>query len=249
MTSSHPLRPSYDPDSRWFALVLTYVPDHAIASVRETLGTETTVYPALVARRLTSQEAETAAAQLRALGAVVEIWDETPPLPEGSTTLSDPERVLISSQLPNTFVIIIRAGDKKIQLIKEVRSVTSLGLKEAKDLVDDVPSILGPFQAREAIEVYELLQTTGAECEIVGLSESTDAQVFDVLLTQCPVQEPDVWPAVLQRISKACPSGKFPNEPAIIAARINGYIAERIIQMVEGVGGTAVTLPSGQINE
>jgi large subunit ribosomal protein L7/L12 len=39
-------------------------------------------------------------------------------------------------------VIIEAAGDKKIQVIKEVRSLTSLGLKEAKDLVDSAPKAL-----------------------------------------------------------------------------------------------------------
>ena len=39
-------------------------------------------------------------------------------------------------------VILVAAGDKKIQVIKEVRSLTSLGLKEAKDLVDGAPKVV-----------------------------------------------------------------------------------------------------------
>jgi len=56
-------------------------------------------------------------------------------------------------------VILEAAGDKKIQVIKEVRSLTSLGLKEAKDLVDGAPKPLlekvnkeAADKAREAIE-------------------------------------------------------------------------------------------------
>ena len=126
--------------------------------------------------------------------------------------LSDPELGSVSSQLPDTLIILIHAGDKKIQVIKEVRTATSLGLKEAKDLVDAAPSILGPFQARAAIEAHELLQTAGARCEIVRPSESSDAQVFDVILMQHPAQEQDAWPAALQRIFMAFSSSNSPKK-------------------------------------
>ncbi|HUK72410.1 MAG TPA: 50S ribosomal protein L7/L12 [Streptosporangiaceae bacterium] len=49
-------------------------------------------------------------------------------------------------------VIIEAAGDKKIQVIKEVRSLTSLGLKEAKDLVDSAPKALLEKVNKEAAE-------------------------------------------------------------------------------------------------
>ena len=56
-------------------------------------------------------------------------------------------------------VILEAAGDKKIQVIKEVRSLTSLGLKEAKDLVDGAPKVVlekvnkeGADKARAALE-------------------------------------------------------------------------------------------------
>ena len=46
-------------------------------------------------------------------------------------------------QFEETFDVILEAaGDKKIQVIKEVRSLTSLGLKEAKDLVDGAPKVV-----------------------------------------------------------------------------------------------------------
>jgi large subunit ribosomal protein L7/L12 len=49
-------------------------------------------------------------------------------------------------------VILEAAGDKKIQVIKEVRSLTSLGLKEAKDLVDGAPKAVLEKVAKEAAE-------------------------------------------------------------------------------------------------
>jgi large subunit ribosomal protein L7/L12 len=49
-------------------------------------------------------------------------------------------------------VILEAAGDKKIQVIKEVRSLTSLGLKEAKDLVDGAPKLVLEKVNKEAAE-------------------------------------------------------------------------------------------------
>ncbi len=49
-------------------------------------------------------------------------------------------------------VILEAAGEKKIQVIKEVRSLTSLGLKEAKDLVDSAPSAVLEKATKEAAE-------------------------------------------------------------------------------------------------
>jgi large subunit ribosomal protein L7/L12 len=49
-------------------------------------------------------------------------------------------------------VILEAAGDKKIQVIKEVRTLTSLGLKEAKDLVDGAPKIVLEKVTKEAAE-------------------------------------------------------------------------------------------------
>ena len=49
-------------------------------------------------------------------------------------------------------VVLTAAGDKKIQVIKEVRALTSLGLKEAKDLVDGTPATVLEKVAKEAAE-------------------------------------------------------------------------------------------------
>ena len=64
-------------------------------------------------------------------------------------------------------VILMAAGDKKIQAIKEVRALTSLGLKEAKDLVDGAPKPVLEKVTREAADkAKEQLEATGASVEI-----------------------------------------------------------------------------------
>ena len=60
-------------------------------------------------------------------------------------------------------VILESAGDKKIAVIKEVRALTSLGLKEAKDLVDSAPKALLEGVSKEAAEkAKEQLEAAGA---------------------------------------------------------------------------------------
>ena len=60
-------------------------------------------------------------------------------------------------------VVLEAAGDKKIQVIKEVRSLTSLGLKEAKDLVDGAPKpILEKVDKEAAEKAKEALEGAGA---------------------------------------------------------------------------------------
>jgi len=64
-------------------------------------------------------------------------------------------------------VILTAAGDKKIQAIKEVRALTSLGLKEAKDLVDSAPKPVLEKVTKEAAEkAKEQLEAAGATAEI-----------------------------------------------------------------------------------
>ena len=60
-------------------------------------------------------------------------------------------------------VVLEAAGDKKIQVIKEVRSLTSLGLKEAKDLVDGAPKpVLEKVDKASAEKAKEQLEGAGA---------------------------------------------------------------------------------------
>jgi large subunit ribosomal protein L7/L12 len=64
-------------------------------------------------------------------------------------------------------VILSAAGDKKIQVIKEVRSLTSLGLKEAKDLVDAAPKpVLEKVSKEDAEKAKAQLEAAGASVEL-----------------------------------------------------------------------------------
>ena len=64
-------------------------------------------------------------------------------------------------------VVLTGAGDKKIQVIKEVRSLTSLGLKEAKDLVDSAPKpVLEGVPKDQAEEAKSKLEGAGASVEL-----------------------------------------------------------------------------------
>ncbi len=64
-------------------------------------------------------------------------------------------------------VVLNSAGDKKIQVIKVVRELTSLGLKEAKELVDSAPSkVKEGIPEDEAKAAMEKLQEVGAQVEI-----------------------------------------------------------------------------------
>ena len=64
-------------------------------------------------------------------------------------------------------VVLAAAGDKKINVIKEVRAVTSLGLKEAKDLVEGAPKeIKSGVNKKEAEEIKQKLEAAGAKVEL-----------------------------------------------------------------------------------
>ena len=64
-------------------------------------------------------------------------------------------------------VILSEVGSKKIQVIKEVRKVTSLGLKEAKDLVEGAPQpVKQGVSKEEALKIKEILEAVGAKLEV-----------------------------------------------------------------------------------
>lgn len=64
-------------------------------------------------------------------------------------------------------VVLAAAGDKKIQVIKEVRALTSLGLKEAKDLVDSAPkAVLEKVSKEDAAKAKAQLEAAGATVEL-----------------------------------------------------------------------------------
>lgn len=64
-------------------------------------------------------------------------------------------------------VILAAAGDKKIEVIKEVRGITGLGLKEAKDLVEGAPKTVKESVSKsEAEEIKKKLEAVGAKVEL-----------------------------------------------------------------------------------
>ena len=64
-------------------------------------------------------------------------------------------------------IMLVSAGDKKINVIKEVRSITGLGLKEAKDLVEGAPSKLKDGVGKEDAEKFKKqLEEAGATVEL-----------------------------------------------------------------------------------
>ncbi len=64
-------------------------------------------------------------------------------------------------------VILAAAGDKKINVIKEVRAITGLGLKEAKDLVEGAPKTVKESATKdEAAKIKKLLEENGATVEV-----------------------------------------------------------------------------------
>ena len=82
--------------------------------------------------------------------------------PTGTTaaTEAEPEK--------NTFDVVLKAaGDKKIQVIKEVRAATGLGLKEAKDLVEGAPkTVKENLEKAEAEKLKKELEEQGATVEL-----------------------------------------------------------------------------------
>ena len=64
-------------------------------------------------------------------------------------------------------VVLAAAGDKKIQVIKEIRAITSLGLKEAKDLVEGAPKTVKEAVGKdEAEDIKKRLEAQGAKVEL-----------------------------------------------------------------------------------
>ena len=64
-------------------------------------------------------------------------------------------------------IMLTAAGDKKINVIKEVRAITALGLKEAKDLVEGAPKeVKSGVNKKEAEEIKKKLEAAGAKVEL-----------------------------------------------------------------------------------
>ncbi len=64
-------------------------------------------------------------------------------------------------------VVITSVGDKKLQVLKEIRAMTQLGLKEAKELIDNLPSTIKEnVPKEEAMQIKQKLEELGAKIEL-----------------------------------------------------------------------------------
>ena len=90
----------------------------------------------------------------------------------GVTAIAPPPAAVAVGATPveekDEFIVMLTsAGDKKINVIKEVRAVTTLGLKEAKDLVEAAPKeIKSGVNKKEAEEIKAKLEAAGAKVEL-----------------------------------------------------------------------------------
>ena len=85
---------------------------------------------------------------------------QSPPPAAGAAPAAEEEKTAFD-------VILTSAGDKKIQVIKVVRELTGLGLKEAKDLVDGAPKeVKGGVSKEEAASIKAKLEEQGAGVEV-----------------------------------------------------------------------------------
>ena len=92
-----------------------------------------------------------------------EKWGVTAaPAPAAAATVAEPVE-----EKDEFIVMLTSVGDKKINVIKEVRAITTLGLKEAKDLVEGAPKeVKSGVNKKEAEEIKAKLEAAGAKIEL-----------------------------------------------------------------------------------
>jgi large subunit ribosomal protein L7/L12 len=87
------------------------------------------------------------------LSEFVKLFEETFEVTAAAVAVAGPAAAAEEAEEKTDFDVILEAaGDKKIAVIKEVRAITSLGLKEAKDLVDSAPKAVLEGATKEAAE-------------------------------------------------------------------------------------------------
>ncbi len=124
-----------------------------IAQVKELLNSLTLMEAAELAKELQDEWGVTAAAPAMAMA-----------MPGAAGAAEAAEEVVEQTEFD---VILTDFGAKKIQVIKEVRKITNLGLKEAKELVESVPAPVAQAIAKDAAEEYKAaLEAAGATAEI-----------------------------------------------------------------------------------
>ncbi len=87
-------------------------------------------------------------------------------MPQGGEPIA-PKPTEVKEEKTEFTVSLVAVGDKKIQVLKELRALTTLGLKEAKDLIDNVPSVIKQgISKEEAEKIKAKLEEIGAKVEI-----------------------------------------------------------------------------------
>ncbi len=124
-----------------------------IAQVKELLNSLTLLEAAQLAKELQDEWGVSAAAPMMAMAA-----------PAAGAAAAAPEPVEEQTEFD---VILKEVGDNKINVIKEVRKITNLGLKEAKDLVESAPAPVVTAVTKEAAaEAKAALEAAGAKVEV-----------------------------------------------------------------------------------
>ncbi len=96
-----------------------------------------------------------------------EKWGVTAAAPMAMAAAAPGEGAAAAEEKDEFDVILISSGDKKIQVIKEVRAITGLGLKEAKELVESAPKAIKEAVAKdEAAKLKEQIEAAGGQADI-----------------------------------------------------------------------------------
>ena len=96
-----------------------------------------------------------------------EKWGVTAAAPVVAATVAGGAAAPAGEEKSEFSIFLASAGDKKINVIKEVRAITGLGLKEAKDLVEAAPKeIKGGVAKKDAEEFKKKLEAAGAKVEL-----------------------------------------------------------------------------------
>ncbi len=96
-----------------------------------------------------------------------EKWGVSAAAPVAVVAAAPGESAEAAEEKDSFTVILVAFGDKKINVIKEVRAITGLGLKEAKDLVESAPKeIKEDVSKDEANQIKEKLESVGATVEL-----------------------------------------------------------------------------------
>ena len=95
-----------------------------------------------------------------------EKWGVSAAAPVAAAAAAGPAAAAVEEKTEFT-VVLVAAGDKKIEVIKEVRAITGLGLKEAKDLVEGAPkAVKEGVNKKDAEDMKKKLEAVGAKVEL-----------------------------------------------------------------------------------